>query len=258
MTCNQFTDALPDVLERTADDATRVRAEAHAAECAECGALLADLRQLSVDAAALPELAPSRDLWSGIAARIETPVVEIVPGGTVERWNGGTLERRRRLAPVWLGLAAAALVGITATVTHQLTKQATQAVPPLVASKPVTPADTPKTVQLPSAPDTVHPLNRSTVPPSVALASNKPSAESTYDTEIARLRVIVAGRRSSLDTATVGVIERNLKVIDDAIAQCRAALRRDPASQFLMESLNDALDTKIHLLRTAATLPSRS
>jgi hypothetical protein len=47
-------------------------------------------------------------------------------------------------------------------------------------------------------------------------------------------------------------------VIDDAIAQCKLALAKDPASRFLMESLNNALENKVELLRTATMLPARS
>ena len=269
MNCEQFADTLPDFLERDVNEATRASLEAHALSCAECGPLLSDLRKLRVDAANLPELTPSRDLWSGIAKRIETPVVEIVPGGgrvvgdrTVERWNGGTMERRRRLAPVWMGLAAAGLVAVTATATYHLTSRTpiTVSAPTTVVtaqSSPQTPAVADTAIPAPSA-DTAQPRNRATGQASVSLASNKPSAEETYDTEIQRLRVIVAARRGALDSTTVAVIERNLKVIDDAIAQCRDALRRDPASRFLIESLNDALNNKVQLLRTAAMLPARS
>jgi hypothetical protein len=88
--------------------------------------------------------------------------------------------------------------------------------------------------------------------------SKKPSAEQVYSSEIARLRTLVNQRRSQLDPVTISVIERNLKVIDDAIAQCRLALAKDPASRFLMESLNSALETKVELLRTATMLPARS
>ena len=48
-----------------------------------------------------------------------------------------------------------------------------------------------------------------------------------------------------------------LKIIDDAIAACRLALRKDPASAYLNDSLNDALDSKVQLLRSAATLPAK-
>ena len=97
-----------------------------------------------------------------------------------------------------------------------------------------------------------------TTAPSARLVSAKPSAEQVYTSEIARLRIIVERRRAQLDPVTVGVIERNLKVIDDAIAQCKLALTKDPASRFLMESLNNALENKVQLLRTATMLPARS
>ena len=94
--------------------------------------------------------------------------------------------------------------------------------------------------------------------PAASLVSDRPSAQQTYDNEIARLRIVVERRRPQLDSVTIAVIEHNLKVIDDAIRQCKLALRKDPSSQFLMESLNDALDNKVQLLRTAAMLPSKA
>lgn len=262
ITCEQFADSLADFLERDVDEATRARIELHALGCNPCGALLADLRAMRIDAANLPELVPTRDLWAGIAARIETPIVELAPGGRVV----GVATRRRygkgigtRLMSLWIGVAAAGLVAITAAITHEVTKRsavATVATQP--ASTPAAVANAPTQVaQAPVVKDTMVPFRRSSAATST-LASNRPSAEQTYDAEISRLRAIVAVRRSTLDTATVGVIERNLKVIDDAIAQCKQALGKDPASRFLLESLNDALDTKVQLLRTAAMLPART
>jgi hypothetical protein len=95
-------------------------------------------------------------------------------------------------------------------------------------------------------------------PPTRLASNSKPSAEQVYAGEISRLHAIVERRRAQLDPVTVSVIERNLKVIDEAIAQCKVALSKDPASRFLMESLNNALETKVNLLRTATMLPARS
>lgn len=86
--------------------------------------------------------------------------------------------------------------------------------------------------------------------------SNKPSAEFTYDHEIARLLAVYKFKQHDLDSSTVAVVAKNMAIIDEAIAQCRLALRRDPVSGYLMQSLNDALDTKVQLLRTAAALPA--
>jgi hypothetical protein len=265
MNCERFADALGDLLERDVHESTRSSLEAHAVSCAECGPLLADLRKLRIDAANLPVLAPSRDLWAGIAKRIETPVVEITPGGgMLEPGNAGTPERRERrwISPRLAGLAAAGIVAVTAVITHQVTKSTISVASPTqtVAAVPTaTPAVAPAVTP---ARDTGSSIDSTNVPApqrsSVLPVSTRPSAESVYDSEITRLRAIIATRRSTLDTVTVGVIERNLKIIDDAIAQCRAALQRDPASRYLIESLNDALDTKVRLLRTAAMLPARS
>jgi hypothetical protein len=163
-------------------------------------------------------------------------------------------------------------VAVTATVTRQLTRQSlanggvsAAVVPPVVPSVATTARLGSDSVASPAQqPDTARretPATGSRTQGVKRLASNastKPSAEETYGGEIAGLLVIFKQKEPQLDTATVAVLAKNLKIIDDAIAQCRLALRKDPASRFLMQSLNDALDTKVQLLRTATTLPSRT
>lgn len=262
MSCDEFAERLSDFLERDSrvlDDSTRVSMERHALSCAECGALVADLRELRAAAGNLPVLAPSRDLWAGVAARIETPVVQLI-GGTAAQ-PGSRFGRR-----VWLGLAAAALVTVTATVTREMSRraaplQATPASPSPVSHVAAQPADS--TTSNSSTSSSGAKAVATPAPPraAVSLASNtqtKISPEATYDHEIEKLRVIVDQRRLDLDSSTVAVITHNLRIIDDAIAQCRTALKKDPASGYLMQSLDDALDTKVQMMRTVAMLPSRS
>jgi len=79
-----------------------------------------------------------------------------------------------------------------------------------------------------------------------------------YDREIARLRTLIEQRRNQLDPTTVAIIEKNLLVIDAAIADSKKAIVGDPASRFLIESLNQSLQSKVELMRTAALLPSRT
>jgi hypothetical protein len=251
VSCELFADRLADYLERDADELTRAGMEAHALACADCGALLADLRTLRVDSANLKPLSPSRDLWAGIAARIETPVVELPA-------RGHAVAARKNRSGLWIGLAAAGLVAVTATVTHEITKRT------LVLPAPTQLAVQPAVAVAAPKPDSSAPRLAALVQEPVrerTLVSNHLStpvtAQQTYDDEIARLRTVVNRRRPQLDSATVVVIEHNLKVIDDAIAQCKQALKKDPASRFLMESLNDAMDNKVQLLRTAAVLPTK-
>jgi len=88
--------------------------------------------------------------------------------------------------------------------------------------------------------------------------SSETDAGSSSSREIDRLRTVFLRNRSQLDPRTAAIIEANLKVIDDAIAQSKAALSQDPASRFLNNQLNNALGKKLELLKTAAQLPSRT
>ena len=271
--CELFAERLADLLERDVDESARAVLEAHALACADCGALLSDLRALRIDASNLPTLAPSRDLWEGISRRIDAPVIPLRShAGVIERGASQTARWRR-----WASMTAAAalLMAATAASTYYLTIRARGAGSPIsVATRPSVAPDTnrvaPESVVVrnvavadsvkrsATAPRQSDRTERATPAPSVRLVSAKPSAEQVYASEIARLRTIVERRRAQLDPVTIGVIERNLKVIDDAIAQCRLALTKDPASRFLMESLNNALENKVQLLRTATMLPARS
>jgi hypothetical protein len=114
------------------------------------------------------------------------------------------------------------------------------------------------------------PVDRKPAAPSGAtVASNRPTVRTSpsparvvlvsaakekvnYDREIVRLRAIVDSGRTRLDPATVALLERNLRIIDSAIVQCQNALARDPASNFLIESLNHAYESKVKLLHIAA------
>jgi hypothetical protein len=83
------------------------------------------------------------------------------------------------------------------------------------------------------------------------------AAKAVYDREISRLRAIVDSGRTRLDPATVALLDRNLRIIDTAIAQCNQALQHDSTSTFLIESLNNVYQTKVKLLRLAAAAASR-
>lgn len=72
MNCENFTERLDDYLDGEMLPAGERALEAHAAGCAACGRTLAVARNLQRQALALPaEREPSRDLWPGIAGRLE-------------------------------------------------------------------------------------------------------------------------------------------------------------------------------------------
>lgn len=271
--CDAFAERLADLLERDVDESARAALEAHALACADCGALLSELRKLRIDASNLPTLAPSRDLWDAISQRIDAPVIPLHAGAAVVERGAAPVPRWRRWAS--MSAAAALLMAATAASTYYLTVRirglgsasAVATRSPVVSdtgrsapeSAPVPAVAVIDSVKRPAS--VSKQIERPVIASSAAavrLVSTERSAEQVYSTEIARLRTIVERRRAQLDPVTIGVIERNLKVIDDAIAQCKLALTKDPASRFLMESLNNALENKVQLLRTATMLPARS
>jgi hypothetical protein len=200
-----------------------------------------ELEAIARSAAQLPALSPSRDLWSGIEARIQAPVValptRISYGDATARELPATAVEPLPARLPWrrLAMAASLLVAVTAGVTYSIVKQ--QGAPELASTNDSATVE----AALPAVP--VQPVSAVT-------------AEQTFDREIGAMRNIIDQRRKDLDPATISVLEKNLKVIDAAIAESKAALAKDPASAFLMDRLAHAYDTKLQLLSGVAAIPS--
>lgn len=229
-------------------DTHDVTDERHRADCAECTTVWAELDQISAAAAALPVLTPSRDLWAGIDARLEAradaaidvrrnaPLDTRVAAPVATRWSRSTMLR--------VALAASMLIAVTSGITWQLATSANDATPTVAAVS----TDADRTAN--AAPTTIDGVESS-----VRLVKYDEEFRA-LDTEIAAMQQLLETRRSTLDSTTVAVLERNLAVIDTAIAESRAALLKDPASQFLATQLSRSYTTKLTLLRASATLPA--
>jgi hypothetical protein len=291
MTCDGFAAKLAEYLDGDLSESGRVAMSAHAAGCADCGAFLSELESIRMEAASLPLLEPSHDLWAGIAERIDARVLPL----------DAPRSARAAVRRTWAhpAIAAAALVIATAGITHVWTRSSLQSAPSTaaqIAAAPVVVKPSPSSGESSAekmntmqeqvaaaaraaatgseiAPEAIaaRPSRGRTVSQPVAsLASTSPAAspsarrimssevEPVYDREIMKLRAIMRDRRSQLDPQTVAVLEQSIAVIDSAIAQSRAALAKDPASGFLATQLNHSLEKKVELLRTAALLPART
>jgi hypothetical protein len=254
-TCDTLDAHLADYLEGDLPATDRVAVDAHLTSCLRCAKLARDLEKIRRGATQLPQLSPSRDLWSGIAARIDTPVV--------------TLETRRAAStPIWRrwqrGIAAAALVAVTAGVTYAVTswKLGSDAGRVATGEDSTAPRIQDSASRGPETAVAAVSEQDSTIgtpgATNVSVRRTAPSAAMTYDQEIARLREIFANRRQDMDPATAAIVGNSLNTIDVAIAEARTALARDPNSRFLTEQLNKTLEKKLELLRTAALLPTRT
>jgi anti-sigma factor RsiW len=204
--------------------------EHHLALCEGCRVEVASLRDLLCEVAALPpEITPPPDLWVGIREEtVELPA-----------------RRRETLWGMRHGLAAAAvvLVALSSTLTLLVTRERTPAALP--------------TASLPAA--TVQPARPAASPAAVpaALAAFR-EAETEYVRTVADLEAVFRARREQLSPQTIRVVEENLRIIDTAIREARAALEADPGSAELPLLLSSIYRGKIDVLERAVRLSSQT
>jgi hypothetical protein len=79
-------------------------------------------------------------------------------------------------------------------------------------------------------------------------------AERDYERATAELMAALDTRRASLSPETSASIDENLRVIDQALAEIRAALEKDPASLRLGRMLTSTHEKKIETLRRVLKL----
>ena len=127
ITCGELENRLADYLDGTIGDAERVAIEAHLATCESCAAIVRALDERPAAATSLPTLSPSRDLWSGIAARIEPRVLPLAKRGAV--WT----PERRRVAGLLAGAATLIAASVMITLSVVVVRK-----PEVVAVKPDT------------------------------------------------------------------------------------------------------------------------
>lgn len=228
---DQWTDRLSDYLDDELTGIERAALDAHLRECEACASTLDDLRRVVDEARMLSTRAPERDLWPSIAARIQTtpqtrPWWSALWSPAVDRQFAFSLPQ----------LAAAALVlMLLGGGTTWLMRQRS-----LDAGGSST-ADAPQAPQGPTAPAS-----------ELTLAN---FADPQFDAAVADLQRALDQGRGRLDPRTIEILEKNLTIIDGAIAQARQALAADPANTYLNSYLADARRRKLELLRQATSLP---
>ncbi|HUF76329.1 MAG TPA: zf-HC2 domain-containing protein [Longimicrobiales bacterium] len=238
---SEWTDRFSDYLAEELDEAGQADVEAHLAECGACRDVLAELRAVVARARQLGDVEPPRDLWSGIASAIDGPVrtwprpehrhgdrsVIELPSA---RAAGAPLAARG--APGGMGLgraglaaAAAGLVALSVGTTWWIAEARMGAA---------------------GAPETADTVTGEAV---LAAAAGAPSAD--LASELATLEDVLEAARGTLDPNTVLVLERNLGVIEQAIADSREALALDPGNAFLSEHLERMYRRKLVYLQDA-------
>jgi hypothetical protein len=227
-----MTDHVSDRLSAYLDDELgapeRAAVEAHLRSCAACAAELGALQRVVAYArgVAARDEPPARDLWSGIRARIEAQ-----PAG--RSFGGGSQAPRRVSLPVWQLAAAAVLLMAVSAGTAWVVR----------GGAPAAGGPRPAVIE-------------AEVEPTAAAGDARLAnfADAQYDAAVADLESALAERRNDLNPRTVEILERNLKLIDAAIAQARQALEEDPGNTYLNRHLVESRHRKLELLRRAAAI----
>jgi hypothetical protein len=195
----------------------------HLAACAGCREALVALERIGAAARALPqEKEPGRDLWPGIAERLAPPA----PGAVLPFRPRRTVA----FAPATLAAAAVLLIALTAAFTALLLRVAD-------------PAEVAGTA-------TGTGVAR---PASLSAEASVEAAEAEYVAAQAALLARIHARADELGPDTVATVEANLKVIDAALAEIRAALGRSPGNPALVRMLTSTHRKKLDALQRVAT-----
>lgn len=206
----------------------REEVDRHLAICNVCSEQIHELESLLVGLDSLPRaIPPGVDLRPGIHARISAG-----PAGAAR----DPFTRRAMLWSVRYQLAAAAviLVALSSMVTLFLSQDAGW-------------PDRPATVAVAAGP----------AEGDVALAEFR-LLEAEYVRAAGELRSALEHRDGAMDRSTAELLERNLRVIDEAIRESRAALAADPHSEMLRQVILSTYERKLEILRRAETLRASS
>jgi anti-sigma-K factor RskA len=192
--------------------------EEHLECCLPCRRAVDELERLLTAAAALPRsLEPERDLWPGIARRLE----ESAPGGAPMAF--GALRQQ-----TWFqALAAVLLLTLGIFLGRQL------------------PTD-PAVIDPPPAEDLRLVADES--PTSAGFSFAEAELLRTKET----LWLLAMRRDEELSPVTLRVVERNLRILDRAIEEIHHALENDPGNPHLEERLLDHHRRGVELLERLA------
>jgi hypothetical protein len=186
-------------------------------------------------AQALEPRPPRTDLWPGVAVRIERT----------------TQPRRFSFTLPQIAVAAVLLMAISGGVVWLAVNRSAE------ASRSVAqtghPASAAQSAEREAS--AAQPVEReaSAQPNAIAIAPVN-FADAQYDAAVSDLEKALRAGRGRLDQATITIVEHNLQLIDQAIAQAREALAADPANTYLSGHLVEARRRKLDLLRRAAAL----
>jgi anti-sigma factor RsiW len=223
MNHDRYRDAIQQLADGTLGAIRRTELELHLEECESCRSFAEDIRRLREAAAALEPIAPPDHVWLQIAGRLrrEGRVASPAPRAVASR----------RLLPLAIAASLTVIVGASLYVLYFGSARDQQARAPEPAAGNAAQLDAVQGVE-----------------------AEFRLAEQHYQNAIARLEEAAKSDRGAIDAQTAATLQKNLQVIDQAIAESRAALRTEPQSAPARDSLFEALKRKVVLLQETIAL----
>jgi len=230
MACERNIDRIQEAVDGTLGSIRRADLEMHLTECEDCRALYEDLVRIRDAAAALPPQQVPDRAWLQIAGRLrqEGRIHDVQKPAPARRWSAA-----------WLAAAAALVIAIGGAAL--LLQHRSQPAP--VAQT----ATAPRSSSGNSAPG-------KSVESVETVQNEVDAAQQQFEKAITKMDDLRKANMSALDPQTSAVISKNLNIIDQAIAENRAAVKAEPASVAARETLFEALRQKVSLLQDTISL----
>lgn len=227
MRCSDYTEAIQDLADGTLGPVRRAELQTHLDACEACRALAADLQKIR---AAAPSLAaaPPDHVWMQIAGRL--------------RQEGRVVETRPSAgrSAALLALAATLLLAVGGSLYLLMPREAA----------PVSSAASGSADAKPSAAEG----NAAATDAVQSIADDLAQAEKHYQSAIAKLEEAARADNDAIDAETAAILAKNLEVIDQAIAESRAAVKAEPQSAPARDHLFGALRQKVLVLQETVAL----
>jgi hypothetical protein len=229
--CEQYLNAINELVDGTLGPLRRAELDLHLEGCESCRALLADLQTITRSAEGLPPLNPPDRVWMQIAGRLHQE-------GRVT--SAPVTAARSRNYPV-LALAAALLLAVGSSL-FVLFPRDRPASTPVAGVAPNPDQHEATTAGNTDADDLVQGIDSE-------LAAGEQHFIKALD-EMTKVR-------GDLDPETVKTLQKEMLVMNKALAETRAAIRTDPQSAAARQSFYDVLKQKIQFLQDTIALMNK-
>jgi hypothetical protein len=224
MTCTRSRSDIQELVDGTLGTIRSSELRLHLDSCAECRTLYDDLKRIHDLAAAMPPMEPPDHIWMQIAGRLRQE-------GRVH--DAPAADSPRHAQYVWLAIAATLVLAV-GTALVMLMPHAQLAPPAQTVAGTEGNASGNDTVQ-----SGVEDLRK---------------AEQLLQSGVAKLKEGLGSEKQALPPAVADTLDRNLQILDQAIAENSTALQQDPQNVAARNGLFDLLQRKISLLQDTISL----